>query len=102
MIDSGLGLAIASDYNPGSSPSGNIPFLIYLACNKMKMLPNEAINAATVNGAHAMELGHEVGSIVTGLKANLILTKKLPSLEFLPYAFGSDHIDQVIISGKVI
>ncbi len=102
MIDRGLGLAIASDYNPGSSPSGNIPFLISLACNKMKMLPNEAINAATVNGAHAMELGHEVGSIVSGLKANLILTKKIPSLEFLPYAFGSDHIDQVFINGEAI
>lgn len=100
MIDAGLGLAMASDYNPGSSPSGNIPFLISLACNKMKLHPNEAINAATINGAHAMELGHQVGSITKGLDANFILTKAMPSLDFLPYAFGSSHIDSVYISGK--
>ena len=100
MIDSGLGIAIASDYNPGSSPSGNVPFLISLACNKMKLHPHEAINAATVNGAHAMELGHKVGSITRGLDANFILTKAMPSLDFLPYAFGSNHIESVYISGK--
>lgn len=102
MIDAGLGLAIASDYNPGSSPSGNIPFLISLACNKMKMHPNEAINAATINGAHAMELGHQVGSITRGLDANFILTNRMPSMDFLPYAFGSSHISSVYIKGKVV
>jgi len=100
MIDEGLGLAIASDYNPGSSPSGNVPFLISLACNKMKLHPHEAINAATINGAHAMEVGHLTGSITRGMLANIIVTKELPSLDFMPYAFGSNHIDAVYIKGQ--
>jgi len=100
MIDSGLGLAIASDYNPGSSPSGNVPFLISLACNKMKLHPHEAINAATINGAHAMEVGHLTGSITRGMLGNIIVTKALPSLDFLPYAFGSNHIDAAYVKGQ--
>jgi imidazolonepropionase len=100
MIDRGLGVCIATDYNPGSSPSGNIPFLLSLACNRMKLLPEEAINAVTINGACAMELEGELGSISLGKKANLILTRTIPSLGFIPYAFGSNHIDKVMIEGK--
>ncbi len=100
MIDEGLGLAIATDYNPGSTPSGNIPFLLSLACNKMKLLPTEAINAITINGAYAMELENDYGSITKGKIANLIITKPVPSLAFIPYAFGSNHIQKVIVKGK--
>jgi imidazolonepropionase len=100
MIDRGLGVCIATDYNPGSSPSGNIAFLLSLACNRMKLLPEEAINAVTINGACALELEASHGSIAVGKKANLILTKKIPSLEYIPYAFGSNHIDKVMIDGK--
>ncbi len=100
MIDKGLGLAIATDFNPGSTPSGKMPFLISLACLKLKMLPEEAINAATINGACAMELEEKVGTISKGKLANFIITKEIPSLAYLPYAFGSDNIDQVILAGK--
>jgi len=102
MIDSGLGIAMATDYNPGSTPSGNIPFLINLACNKMKLMPEEAINAITINGAYAMEMNQELGSIEVGKVANLIITKPMGSLAFIPYAFGSNHIHKVIVRGKEI
>jgi imidazolonepropionase len=101
MIDAGLGLAIATDYNPGSSPSGNMPFLVSLSCIQLKMTPEEAINAATLNGACAIELQNEVGSITLGKKANLILTKPMPSLAYLPYSFGNNLIEKVIIKGKL-
>lgn len=101
MIDQGLGICLATDYNPGSTPSGKMAFVISLACIKMKMLPEEAINAATLNGACALELEKELGSITKGKKANLILTKNIPSLAFIPYAFGSDVIDKVIINGEI-
>lgn len=102
IIAAGLPLALASDYNPGSAPSGNMNFIVSTACIHMKMTPEEAINAATINGAYAMELEEEVGSITVGKKANLILTKALSSLTVLPYAFGSSNIEQVYINGKPI
>lgn len=97
IIDSGLPLALASDYNPGSTPSGKIPFVISLACTQMKMTPEEAINAVTINGAAAMGISETYGSITVGKRAALILTKKINSLAYLPYAFGSDMIERVII-----
>jgi imidazolonepropionase len=100
LIDSGCAIALATDYNPGSSPSGNMNFVIALSCIQMKMLPQEAINAATLNGAYAMELQDEVGSITSGKKANLIFTKPITSLAFLPYSFGTNLIDNVMIQGE--
>jgi imidazolonepropionase len=102
MIDSGCALALASDFNPGSSPSGNMNQVVSMACIQMKMLPEEAINAATINGAFAMELQNEVGSISIGKKANLIFTKPIPSIAYLPYSFGSNLIDKVMINGNII
>lgn len=100
LTDAGCAVALASDYNPGSSPSGNMNLVIAMSCIQMKMLPEEAINAATINGACAMELQHAVGSITIGKKANLIVTKPIPSLAYLPYAFGSNLIDKVMIRGN--
>jgi imidazolonepropionase len=102
LIDNNFAIALASDYNPGSSPSGNMNFAVALSCIQMKMLPEEAINAATINGAFAMELQHEVGSITIGKKANCIFTKPIPSLAYLPYAFGSNLIDKVMINGEFV
>jgi len=102
LIDTGLPLALATDYNPGSTPSGNMNFVVSTACIKMKMTPEEAINAATINGAYAMNISSTHGSITKGKKANLIITKLIPSYGFLPYAFGSNLIDTVIINGKII
>jgi len=102
LIDAGLPLALATDYNPGSTPSGNMNFVVSTACIKMKMTPEEAINAATINGAYAMGLSNECGSITKGKKANLIITKEIPSYGFLPYAFGNNLIDSIILSGKVL
>lgn len=101
MIDAGMAVALASDYNPGSTPSGKIPFVLSLACIKMKMLPEEAIFAATLNGAYAMEEAHRLGSISKGKLANLIITKPMDSIAYMPYAFGSDWIDKVMISGEI-
>jgi imidazolonepropionase len=98
MIDAGLPVAIASDYNPGSSPSGNLPFVIALACIKLKMLPEEAINAATLNSAYAMGVEDILGSITIGKKANIAITKPISSLAFIPYSFGSSLIERTIIS----
>src|SRR5690606_36900149 len=100
LINAGATIALASDYNPGSTPSGNMNFVISLACIKMKMLPEEAINAATLNGAAAIELSSEVGSIAVGKRANFIITKEIPSLAFLPYNFGAPQIESVYINGK--
>jgi imidazolonepropionase len=101
MIDAGLPVALASDFNPGTTPSGRMPFVLSLACIHMKMLPEEAISAATINGASAMGLENDFGSLAVGKMANLILTKPMPSLAFLPYAFGSDLVEKVILGGKV-
>ena len=100
LINAGAALTLASDYNPGSSPSGNMNFVISLACIQMKMLPEEAINAATINGACAMEIENDFGSISVGKKANLIFTKAVPSLAYLPYSFGENLIDKVMINGE--
>ncbi len=101
MIDSNCAIALASDYNPGSSPSGNMNTVVSMSCIQMKMLPEEAINAATINGAHAMEIANELGSIAVGKRANLIVTKKIPSLAYLPYSFGTNLIDKVFINGEI-
>jgi imidazolonepropionase len=102
LIDAGCAIALASDYNPGSSPSGNMNFVVALSCIQMKMLPEEAINAATINAAFAMELQNELGSITIGKKANLIFTKPIPSLAYLPYSFGNNLIDKVMINGEFL
>ena len=102
MMNAGLPLALATDYNPGSTPSGNMNFVVATACIKMKMTPEEAINAATINGAYAMELSETHGSITVGKKANFIITKPIPSYYQLPYAFGTNLIDQVFLEGKLL
>lgn len=102
LIKAGAAITLASDYNPGSSPSGNMNFVVSLACIQMKMLPAEAINAATINGACAMEIEKDYGSIAVGKKANLIFTKPVPSLNYLPYSFGNNLIDKVMINGSFI
>ena len=102
MIDNNCAVALASDFNPGSSPSGNMNNVVSMACIQMRMLPEEAINAATINGAYAMELQDDVGSISINKKANLIFTKPIPSLAYLPYSFGSNLIEKVMINGEFI
>ncbi|RYY18763.1 MAG: imidazolonepropionase [Chitinophagaceae bacterium] len=102
MIDSGCAIALASDYNPGSSPSGNMNLILSLACIQMKFLPKEAINAATINGAYAMEVEKLAGSIMTGKRANLIVTQPIPSLAYLPYSFGSNLVHQAILAGEPV
>ena len=102
MIAAGLPIALATDYNPGSTPSGNMNFVVATACIKMKMTPEEAINAATINGAYAMGISETHGSITIGKKANLIITKAIASYYQLPYAFGSNLIDTVLIEGKIV
>ena len=102
MIDEGLAVALASDYNPGSTPSGNMQQVVATACIKMKLNPEEAINAATLNAAYAIELSASHGSITKGKKASFFVTKKIDSYSFIPYAFGSDHIDSVFVKGSAI
>lgn len=102
MINYGLPLAIATNYNPGSSPSGDMKFMMALACLKMKLTPEEAINAVTINGAFAMDLGESHGSIAIGKQANLIITKEMPSYEFIPYAFTTPLVETLFLNGKVI
>ncbi len=102
MIDGGLALAFASDYNPGSSPTGNMKLMMSMACVQYKLNPEEALNAVTINGAHAMGVSQETGSIERGKLANLIITKAVSSLGFIPYAFGSETIDTVLINGMVV
>lgn len=102
MIDAGLGVAIASDFNPGSSPSGNMKFIVSLACIKLRMNPQEALNAATLNGAYAMGLQKTHGSITRGKKANLWITQPVSSLEFLPYAYGTSLTAGLVLNGQKI
>ena len=102
LIDNGCAVALASDFNPGSSPGGNMNFVVSLSCIQMKMLPEEAINAATINGAYAMGLQDKAGTITVGKKANLIFTKPIPTLAYLPYAFSSNCIDKVMIAGQFV
>ncbi|MCS7035902.1 MAG: imidazolonepropionase [Saprospiraceae bacterium] len=101
MLDAGLPVVLASDYNPGSAPSGRMAFVVSLACIQMKMLPEEAINAATLNGARAIELEADYGSIAVGKKANLFITRPMTSLAQIPYFFGTDPIETVILNGRV-
>ncbi|MFB9108720.1 imidazolonepropionase [Flavobacterium gyeonganense] len=102
MISAGLPIALATDFNPGSTPSGNMNFVVATACIKMKMTPEEAINAATINGAYAMGLSETHGSITKGKRANLIITKPVSSFYQIPYAFGSNLIESVLIEGKFL
>lgn len=101
LINSNAIVALASDYNPGSTPSGNMNFVVSLGCIKLKMMPEQSINAATLNGAAAMELSNEVGSITLGKKANLFITRPMTSLAYLPYSFGQSQIETVILNGEV-
>lgn len=101
LINSNAIVALASDYNPGSTPSGNMNFVVSLGCIKLKMMPEQSINAATLNGAAAMELSNEVGSIALGKKANLFITRPMTSLAYLPYSFGQSQIETVILNGEV-
>ena len=102
MIEAGLPVALATDYNPGSAPCGKMPLMLSLACIQMKMTPQEAINAATMNSAYAMEVLQTHGSITKGKAGSVIITKEIPSLDYLPYAFGSDSIETVVIDGVVV
>jgi len=102
MIDLGLPVAIATDYNPGSTPSGNMQLAVAIATIKMKLTPEEAINAATINGAYAMGLSETHGSISVGKQASFFITKEIPSFAFMPYSFGSDHIDTVFVNGEIV
>jgi len=102
IIDAGLPLALATDYNPGSTPSGNMNFVVSTACIKMNMTPEEAINAATINGAYAMGISNQYGSICRGKKANIIITKPIPGYQYLPYSFGENCIETVIINGRKV
>jgi Imidazolonepropionase and related amidohydrolases len=97
IIDYGIPIALASNYNPGSCPSGNIQFAMTLACIKMKMNPIEAFNACTINGAYAMGIENEYGSITKGKKASLIITKEIPSIDFIPYSFTTPFIDKIVL-----
>ncbi|WP_443907854.1 imidazolonepropionase [Prevotella sp.] len=101
IIDAGLGVAVASDYNPGSTPSGDMKFVMSLACIKLRLLPNEAFNAATINGAYAMGQSKEYGSIAKGKVANFYITKPIPSLAFIPYAYTTPIVNKVVLGGKL-
>lgn len=102
MIDAGLGVAIASDYNPGSTPSGDMKFVVSLACIKMRLQPNEALNAATINGAFAMGESKNYGSIAKGKVANFFITTTLPSVYYIPYAYTTPIVNKVVLGGKVL
>jgi len=97
MIENNIAIALATDFNPGSTPSGNMQFVNSLGCIKMRLTPHQAFNSTTINGAYAMELGDELGSITLGKKANLILTKEIPSFDYMTYAFGENCIEQVLL-----
>ena len=101
MMEEGLPVALATDYNPGSTPSGNMNFVASLGCIQMKMTPGEVINATTINTAYAMGVEKEFGSICIGKKANLFITKPIPSYAYLPYSFGHNVIEKVMIAGKL-
>ena len=100
MIDAGLSVAVASDYNPGSTPSGDMKFVVSLACIKMRLQPNEALNAATINGAYAMGESLNYGSIAKGKVANFFITTPLPSVDFIPYAYTTQIVKKVVLGGK--
>ena len=99
IMEANVPLALASDYNPGSTPSGNMNFVVSLACIKMKMTPEEAINGATINGAYALNLSHKVGSISKGKLANFIITKPIKSYSYIPYSFTNNCIEKIFLKG---
>ena len=101
MIDSGLGVAIASDYNPGSTPSGDMKFALSLACIKMRLMPAEALNAVTLNSAYAMGLSRDYGSIAVGKVANFFITEPIPSIDYIPYAYTQPMIKHIYLQGKL-
>lgn len=101
MIDAGLPFCLATDYNPGSSPNSRMSFIVSLACTQMKLTPEEAINAVTINGAYSLELSKTHGSIAKGKVANVFITKQIPSLAYIPYSFGVDMVEQVIVGGEL-
>lgn len=102
MIEAGLPVAFASDFNPGSAPSGNMQLILSMACVQYRLLPEEALNATTLNTAYAMGISDELGSVCVGKRANLMITHRLPSLEFLPYAFGSNKVSAMVLNGEVM
>jgi imidazolonepropionase len=102
MMDAGLPVALASDFNPGSSPSGNMQLILSMACILYRMLPEEAMNAMTLNTAYAMGLSDEMGSIAVGKRANVFVTREIPSLEYMPYYYGSNKVETVILNGKIV
>lgn len=102
IIDAGLPVCLATDYNPGSCPSGNVPLLLTLACTQLKMTPEEAINAVTINGAAALEIQDDMGTIAIGKKANLIVTKPMPSFSYIPYDFGNNPVEKMILGGQIV
>jgi len=102
VIDRGLPVALASDHNPGSTPSGNLNLVLSLACIQLRLLPEEAITALTLNAAAAMLVEDDLGSLAIGKRASLLITREIPSLAYLPYAFGADHLDTVLIDGKPV
>jgi imidazolonepropionase len=102
MIHAGLPIALGSDFNPGSSPSGNMQLILSMGSIMYRMNPAEAINAVTINSAYAMGVENELGSITIGKKANLFITSEMPSIEFLPYAYGSNKVQTVILNGKIL
>lgn len=102
IIDADLPVCLATDYNPGSCPSGNIPFLLTLACTQLKMTPEEAINAVTINGAAALEMSDQMGTIAKGKKANLIITKEMPSYSYIPYDFGNNPVEKMILGDHIV
>ena len=101
MIDAGLPVALASDFNPGSSPSGNMQFILSMGSILYKMLPEEGINACTLNGAYAMGVEEELGTIAVGKKANIFITKEIPTYEYMPYYYGSNKAETIIINGEI-
>lgn len=102
MIDAGLPIVLASDYNPGSCPSGNMNFVMSLACTQMKLTPAEALNASTINAAHALELGHRMGAICKGYDANVLITEPMEDYSVIPYSFGESRIETVIVEGRIV
>jgi imidazolonepropionase len=102
MMDAGLPVALASDFNPGSSPSGNMQLILSMASILYKMLPEEAIHATTINTAYAMGLSEELGSITVGKRANVFITTEIPTYEFMPYAYGSNKVETVILNGEIV
>lgn len=102
MIEAGLPVALASDFNPGSSPSGNMQLILSMGCIMFRMTPEEALNACTINGAYAMGISDQYGSIAVGKKANFFITKPISTMEFMPYAYGSNKVETAILNGEIV